>query len=572
MSIVKWIEPVKIEDGSADGLSGLNPLVRQLLFSRGIRTGAEAEQFLNPDFNQVPDPLLLYDSSKAVLRIEKAIDQKERIFIHGDFDVDGVTATAILWEYLYRERNADALPYIPSRVDEGYGLTEKSVQTLIEKGAGLIMTVDCGIRDVELVKKYRKSKTNPSGVDFIITDHHELAPKVPAGCVVVHPGHPRGKYPYRNLSGAAVAWMLVAAIEKSRSPKKFNWTNLFGLDLVALSTVCDLMPITGVNRVLVKHGLERIKNGKRVGLNAMLDEAGIMAEAIESYHLGYVLGPRINAAGRIGDAVDALKLLTTTEKNAAKQLAEKLGKLNKQRQELTEAVLAEVYEKIEEEGTGKHLYFAYKEDWPEGIVGLVAGKVQEKYHRPVIVATRNGDEAKGSARSISCFNIVEAISKYEHLLKRYGGHSLAAGFTVDSDKLGEFKSSLQKHAQECLKEEDFVSEMPADAIVDAGDLTWDTWEILKKLEPFGYGNRRPVFWIKDAVVIEARGLSENKHIRMTIKGNGPEFLQCIYFNGGAEWVGNVGAGDEVELIGHLDVNNWNGSENLQFRVEDMKKM
>ncbi len=567
---MKWIDPVIIEDEVNTELADINPLLRQLLFVRGIRSENDAKTFLNPSLDQLPDPLLLFDVKKAAKRIEEAIKNQEQIFIHGDFDVDGVTATAILWEYLYRNRKAKALPYIPSRVDEGYGLSERSIKALVSKKAKLIITVDCGIRDVELIDKYRKSSKNKDGVDFIITDHHELGPKFPRFCTIVHPFHPKGNYPFKYLSGAATAWMLIAAMEKLRFSDSFSWENIPGLDLVAFSTVCDMMPLTGINRVLVKFGLDKMKASPRIGLKEMMDEAGILLNDLEAYHLGYILGPRINAAGRIGDATDALKLLTTEKQTAAKFLAGKLGGLNKERQELTDAVLQEVRQQIEDEGTGKHLYFAYNEDWPEGILGLVAGKLQEKYHHPVVVVRKNGNDSRGSARSISCFNMVEAISKYEDLLVRYGGHAQAAGFTIAEENLEKFKAALQQHAQDCLKEEHFVSEYPVDAVVDAADMTWDIIPLIKQMEPFGYGNRRPAFWVKDATIADIKSLSDGKHMRLVVKGGSGDYLSCIFFNGGDPWLSKLAIGDTIDLVGHLEINHWNGEDYLQFNVEDIR--
>ncbi|MBN2100796.1 single-stranded-DNA-specific exonuclease RecJ [Candidatus Dojkabacteria bacterium] len=565
---MRWIEPKEIPDEIDVELKDFNPLLRKILYFRGIRSKVEAEKFLDPKLDDLIDPFLLYDVEKAVSKIEKAIALGNRIFIHGDFDADGICATAVLWDYLFRKRKADVLPYIPSRVDEGYGLSESSINAIIKKGGEMIITVDCGIRDVELIEKHRKTYKNKEGIDFIVTDHHKIGEKLPRYTTIVHPLHPKGKYPFGYLSGAAVAWKLVAAMEKKRFPDSYFWDKVPGLDLVALSTVADIMPITDENRIIVKQGLRLLRNSDRPGIKALAEEAKVSLADLNTYHLGYVIGPRINAAGRIGDATDALRLLTTSRDSSAKFLADKLGMWNKERQEITETILNEVREVIEREGSGKHLYFAYGNDWPEGIIGLVAGKIQEEVNRPVIVVTQTQKTARGSARSINGFNIIEAIEKESSLLESFGGHSLAAGFTVNTDNIEELKDRLEKVAESQLKQENFVKEVSADAVVNISDMNWETYSIIKKLAPFGYGNRRPVFWVKDAVVAEFSDVGDGKHLRLMVKGEDSGFLSCIYFGGG-DWVNKISTGDTVELMGTLESNVWNGEEYLQFKIIDM---
>ncbi len=325
----RWVEPQAIDDKTAKSLKKYDNLVQQLLFVRDIRTGKEADQFMELSEEQLYDPTELFDTDSAVKVIEAAIKSDKQIFIHGDFDVDGISATAILWEYLYRERGAKVLPYIPSRVDEGYGMSEKSVGAIVKQGGELIISVDCGIRDVEIIKKFRKSTKNPKGVEFVITDHHEPGEKIPQHIPVVHPMHPKKKYPQGGIAGAAVAWKLVAAIEKSRDPKSFSWDKIPGIDLVAFATVCDMMSLKGENRVVTWMGLNEMNSNPRIGLKAVAGEAGVEIGDIEAYHLGFVLGPRVNAAGRIGDPMDALRLLTTQKDDQARLLASKLEKLKK---------------------------------------------------------------------------------------------------------------------------------------------------------------------------------------------------------------------------------------------------
>jgi single-stranded-DNA-specific exonuclease len=621
---MRWNEPVKIPDEINVELCDYHPVLRRILFVRGIRDKKEAETFLHPRLDNLSEPSKFFDMKKACKRIEKAIKANEKIFIHGDFDADGICATAILWEYLYKRRGADVLPYIPSRINEGYGMSEASINRILEEGGDLVISVDCGIRDGDLVDKYlvnsalsnsanehldhntdddkeqsNGSKDNNiaqnnigtdkgtnkdtnkdntidhSRIDFIITDHHEIGEDLPSAVPVIHPGHPKGDYPFRDISGAAVAWKLVAALEKRRlkkeygNTKDFQWKNVPGLDLVALSTVCDIMPLVDENRIFVKYGLEQMRNNPRVGLKTLMKQASINPKNLKSYHLGYVIGPRINAAGRIGDATDALRLLVTANKSKAQKLALLLGDLNNKRQDMTQNLLDEVRELVEKEGTGKHLYFAYGDDWPEGIIGLVAGKIQEEFHHPVILVSRKKEESRGSARSIKGFNIVDAIEKHEEFLVSFGGHELAAGFTVSTEKIEDFKNELQNLAEKQLKKSNFVKEIGADIKVSVDELDWKLWNLLKELGPFGYSNRKPVFWLEDAVIASYRVLSDGKHLKFVLKGENGGFLEAIFFNGG-EWESKIQQGISIDLIGNLDVNTWNGEENLQFKIKDLR--
>ncbi|MBN1618027.1 single-stranded-DNA-specific exonuclease RecJ [Candidatus Dojkabacteria bacterium] len=568
---MNWVEPVKITDEVDAELSEFNPILRQLLFNRGFRRLSEAKLFLNPVIDQLDDPLNLFDVKLAAESIEKAIKEQKRIFIHGDYDVDGVCATAILWNYLYNERQAKVLPFIPTRTDDGYGITEGSIQKLINKKAELVITVDCGIRDVETINKYSSTKNSERKLDFVITDHHEPGKKLPKNVPIVHPLYPDKNFSNPYLSGAAVAWYLVCALEKLRDPDNFKFEKVSGIDLVAFSIVCDLMPISGQNRVLVNEGIKKVNKNPSIGFRMLAEQSGVTPEEITTGTMGYILGPRINAAGRMGDATDALRLFVTKKDSTARTIAMKLGQLNTERQKITEEIFNESRALVERDGLGKHLYFACGNDWPEGIIGIVAGKLQEQYNRPVIVATNTGKEVKGSARSINGFSIINAIEENSEFLDRYGGHNQAAGFTLSEKNLEIFKTKLQAYAEKELTEENFVKEISADVIVDVGDLEWEILDVCEMLKPFGYGNRKPVFWINDAVIISSKLLGkENNHLKLLVRGHNSGMLSCIYFNGGF-WFDQLVSGDRVDMVGYLESNEWNGEKNLQFRVEDIRK-
>jgi single-stranded-DNA-specific exonuclease len=449
-------------------------------------------------------------------------------------------------------------------------MSEASITAIKAKSGDLVISVDCGIRDTDLIAKHREKTGNSDGIDFIVTDHHELGEKLPRYVPVIHPDHPKGSYQFRNISGAAVAWKIVAALQKRKNNwKQVKWEKVPGLDLVAMSTVCDIMPLYDENRVFVKFGLEDMRNSGRIGLRNMMREADISPSELKAYHLGFILGPRLNAAGRIGDATDALRLLVTQKESQAKKLAAVLSSLNKKRQGMTEDLLKEVRQMIENEGTGKHLYFAYGDDWPEGIIGLAAGKIQEEFNHPVIVLSRGKTSSRGSARSISGFSIINAIEKSSDLLENFGGHDQAAGFTVDNSNIEKFKAELQEIAAKELKKTDFIKEIEADVLVDASELDWNYWEASKDLAPFGYANRKPRFWVEDAVIAGIKTVGDGKHLKLVLKGDGGGFLSCIYFNGG-DWINKLAKGDNIDLIGTLGVNTWNGEQTLQFKVIDLR--
>ncbi len=551
----KVIESSVENVGNAD-LHSLPMIVQKVLLNRGIEN---PDNFFSSSSEDLHDPFLIFNMDRAVKRILQAVEKKEKIVVYGDYDVDGVCATAILWEFLYRELKADVLPYIPHRVDEGYGLNEDSLQELINNGVHLVITVDCGIRDKELVQKFEKD------VDLIITDHHTVPEDIP-NTIVIHPRHPKGKYPFGEISGGTVSWKLVTALKKKLGLNSEE-DLMRGIDLAAFSTVCDVMPLVGENRTIVKLGLDEIKKGKRLGLTHLMNDADVKKEDIDAYHFGFVLGPRINASGRLDHALDAVRLLVTESASQALDLARKLSGLNVRRQEITKDIL-EIAEQQVLAMQSEKLLFAYGEGWPEGIVGLVAGRLTEKYHKPCLVASLNGEEAVGSARSISAFNVIEAIDKSGDKLLRYGGHAQAAGFTVTKENIEDFRDSLQVLANEVLKDEDLVGEIEIDAEVEFPDLTFDLYEWLEKLKPFGYKNPTPDFLTRGAKIASVRAIGkDNKHLKLILFKEDIEF-DAIAFGMGV-LVEKLEVGQLVDVVYGLDVNVWNGKKSLQLKVKDV---
>src|SRR5260221_902803 len=402
---MKWILPEQNEK-----------LIPWLLKSRGI---TNLQTFANTNVDDLYDPLLIYGAEEAAKVIYDFAKTKKKIFIHGDFDVDGITATSIMWQFLYRDLKANALPYIPSRFNEGYGLSEESITNIIDAGGELIITVDCGVKDVELIKKYSDK------IKFVITDHHTVLDYLPgaegtkqvgdfmvssSALAVVHPR--LGDYPFKEICGAVVSWKVCSAINNVFDLKVD--VNKY-LDLAAIGTICDIMPLVDENRIIVKEGLKKLATTQNLGLRVIMDGLKLDRNKIDTYHIGFLIGPRLNASGRLDTALDAVRLLTTTDRSYAQSLFLKLNDLNTKRQALTQEHLTLAEKQIAEQLENKIL-FVYGEDWPEGIVGLIAGKLTEKYNRPVIAGSIHDNIFKASARSIENFHIAEQLSMNAVLL------------------------------------------------------------------------------------------------------------------------------------------------------------
>lgn len=543
-------------------LSGFPEPVQAVLNNRGIYDEKSARQFFDPTADQLHPPELFYGMADAVKVIEEAIEKKEKIVIHGDFDVDGVTATAILFDYLKKRRGADVVPYIPHRVDEGYGLTSASLKEVAKMGAKLVITVDCGIRDVELVESLCKT-----GIKVIITDHHEIRiengkPYLPSASAVIHPKHPKGKYPFSELSGAAIAWKLVSAIEKSH-------VNEY-IDLVALATVCDVMPLQGENRVIVKLGLEQLQNTSRQGLKALIKQSSTSDKTLQAYHLGFVLGPRLNAAGRLSSAMTALDLLVEDKEYEALVLAEELEKLNKERQALTSEAIDEAESMVKSQ-EGSMLYYFSSNQWKDGIIGLIAGRMIEKYSRPSVATRIIDSEAKGSARSIGKYNIVEAFSESKKWLDRYGGHSMAAGFSTDTKKEPYFKEALLAHANKHIKSEMLIKVLRIDCAVRSQDINFELTDYLNKLEPTGFGNPAPVFSFGPVTILNINTVGSGKnHLKLLVREveNSTSF-ECVWFEA-PTFAFALNRGDSVTLACNISLNTWNGRSTVELRIRDLK--
>jgi len=522
-------------------------VIKILLDNRGLKTLAQQKEFLNPENPRtitakeldIPEK----EIKKAVAMIKKAITTKEKIIIYGDYDTDGVCATAILWETLYG-LGAEVMPFIPKR-DEGYGLKVERIEEFAKNGVKIIITVDQGIVAYTQAECAKKNK-----VDLIITDHHALGKKLPKAFSIIHT---------LKLSGAGVSWFLAKQLGEP------------DLDLVTIGTIADLMPLTGANRSLVTFGLQALQKTKRIGLQKLFAKAGIKPETISTYEVGYLIAPRINAAGRIEDPMDALRLLCVKNEEKADLFAQILEEKNKERQIMMEQMTIHAREVwLKEDSKGK-LIFISDTSYEEGIIGLIAGKLTEEFYRPSIILTRGEKYSKASARSIYGFNIVEAINTCSDLLDSCGGHEMAAGFSVENSKLEELKNRLIALAEKNINEEMLKPRLRIDMQLDLADLSLVLASSLEKLAPFGLGNPEPVFVSHNLQVVDVRTVgSDGKHLKLKVTdSDGKNTIEAIAFGMGSQLAAMTN-NKSVSMAYNLDINEWNSERKLQLRIKDIK--
>lgn len=570
----KWFVKPKVPASHLARLPHVDPLIVQLLYNRGVATPEAVEAFLKGEARN-DNPYELKGMSEAVFRIRRAIKRGEQIAVYGDYDADGVTATALMVRTL-SALGANVRPYIPHRVDEGYGLNNEALAELKRAGCSLVVTVDCGVRSVQEVKV-----ANRLGLDVIITDHHSVGPELPPALAVINPKRADCLYPFDDLSGVGLAYKLAQGLLRAHSKEPIHRdirTDLQEedlLELVALGTVSDLVPLLGENRALVQRGLERLNQTQHPGLQALLAQAGVKPGSVTSTAIGYFLGPRLNAAGRLESAMLSYELLQTQDVFKAASLARELDVLNARRQQLTAEAVEVARQRIEAEGADGYLHVVADPGFREGIVGLVAGKLVELYYRPALVVTLGEHLSKGSARSIEDFHITDALDQCakEGLLVRHGGHAMAAGFTVETAKLPRLKARLQELAAQELADKDLQPSLHIDAEVPLGDLDWATYGLLQQLEPTGYANQQPVLMSRRVQVRDAKQVGAGgAHLKLTVSdpAAGPRrevAWDAIAFNQG-HWYGQLPR--VVDLAYALDRNDWNGQPRLQLVVADLR--
>lgn len=550
-----------------NALSDLGSVMAQVLYNRGLTTPQAARDFLEGDL-PLHDPKNMLGMGKATGRIRQAIKRKEKIVVYGDFDADGVTSTAVLVTTI-KALGGQVEPYIPHRIDEGYGLNTPALLDLARKGTKLVITVDCGIRSIDEVQAGRAA-----GLDIIVTDHHSIGEIIPPAHAVINPKQINCPYPEDMLAGVGIAFKLASALieifaQNEKIPPSINAHDL--LDLVAIGTVADLAPLARAeNRKLVQLGLEELAKARRPGLFKLLEEAGVQPENVSTTTIGFIIGPRLNAAGRLQSAQTAYKLLVTQDWQEATELAKELQDLNVRRQEYTFAAyeLAREMALAENNGNGSSpsLIFAAHPEFLPGIVGLVAGRLTEEFYRPSVVIEMGEHESHGSCRSIPEFNITSALDRCADLLVRHGGHAQAAGFTIQNENIPALQHRLAEIAGVELAERDSRPTLTIDADVPLSSLTMDLVSQLKALEPTGAENPEPVFVTRRVRVREARLVGkENNHLKLRV-GDGPFGMDAIAFSQG-HWFSNLPP--VIDVAYHLQVNEWNDRFTLQLQVLDI---
>jgi single-stranded-DNA-specific exonuclease len=543
---------------------GVSPLIADLLHQREQRDPDAVRAFLTADYRGgLHDPLLMRGMAEASERIAQAIERREPMAVYGDFDTDGVTAVALLMQAI-TAMGGDIRPYIPHRTREGYGLNNLAVGQLAADGVRLLITVDCGISKVAEVAEAMRL-----GLDVIVTDHHTPPAEIPAALAVVNPKQEGCAYPYKQLVGVGIAFKLVQAlVKRGLSLGEIRGRDL--LDVVALGTVTDMGPLTGENRVLVKAGLEAINSTQRPGLKALIEIAGLVQGKITSSDIGYMLGPRINAAGRLDDAVLAYRLLLAEEYAFARLIADDLNRANRERQELTRKVQRLAREQAE--AAGKHerrIVVIDGAEFPAGVVGLVAGKLVEEWGRPVLLIERGEEQSRGSARSVPGFSIIEALTGCKELFVRFGGHAAAAGFTIDNANLPALEEHLLGLAADNLSDELLQPAIKIDATVDLNDVGWALQEELARLEPFGQANPQPTLMSPAVEVVDARQRgAEGQHLRLLLRSGGATY-EAIAFRLG-HFADALRRRPLIDVAYTLEANEWNGERRLQINVKDFR--
>ena len=536
-------------------------LVSSVLARRGVTSAEEAASFLEQDRSLEHSPFLMKDMDLAVERISRAVSEGEKIAVFGDYDVDGITATCIVVDYL-TSRGADCLHYIPRRIEDGYGLGRDAIYTLHQQGVKLLITVDCGITGVEEVEYARTL-----GIDVVITDHHECKEQLPDAVAVVDPHRSDCPYPFKHLAGCGVALKLVLALGGSDREEA-----LFAryCTLAAIGTVADVMQMSGENRTIVSRGLESIDHSDFIGLHALLQEAGLADKAITSVQIGFVLSPRINAAGRMGAADMAADLLLCSDPQQAAALARQLCALNRERQSVEQEIYAQALEMIEEMPAEQRSALVLSSDeWHQGVVGIVASRLSEKYSCPSFMIHLSGNVGKGSCRSWGGFNLFAALESCSDLLLGFGGHELAAGFTIEEKNIPAFRSRMNQYAKAYRGGEAPISSLEVDVVLTRPNLvTLEEVEALDALEPYGAGNSRPVFCLQGATLERAQNVGQNRHLKLRLSKGNAQF-DGIFFSAVAQTCG-VETGSRVDAAFYLQVNEFRGNRSVQLQMVDIR--
>uniref|UniRef100_A0A7C6AFD5 Single-stranded-DNA-specific exonuclease RecJ n=1 Tax=candidate division WOR-3 bacterium TaxID=2052148 RepID=A0A7C6AFD5_UNCW3 len=560
----KWISKHKGELSADLIIRGkkIPGVIVQILKNRGYKTPEEIVSFFAPSSNDLHNPFLISDMEKAVARIIKAIEKKEKILIHGDYDTDGITGISLLYRNL-KKFGLEIEYYIPHRIIEGYGVSRSGIDCAVEKGCPLVITVDCGITAFEEIF-YAKSKN----IDVIVCDHHNPKTELPDAYALLNPKLPHCNYPFKELAGVGVAFKLLQAIYNKLG---IDENELFAdLDLVALGSVVDVVPLVGENRYLVKSGLKRISKSKKPGIQALINVAGLKGE-LTAYHLGFIIGPRINACGRLHDAKSAIELLITDDYFRALEIARELSADNQKRQQIEDEILNEAIAIIEENKLYERRVIAVgKEDWHEGVIGIVASRIVEEYAKPALIFTLKQDTAKGSARSVSGFDIAGALNFCADLLLKFGGHKQAAGLELLRKNFDLFVEKINQYAQN-FDEEIFTKKHYYDMKLDFKDITEDVVYFLKYFEPTGMENPQPVFLGENLEVVGIPIVVGNEHLRFSLRKEKIVFPAIAFYH--ADKILNMVPGKtRIDCLFTIFEDSLVGKKKVVLRVKELKNV
>lgn len=538
----------------------ISPILAKLLINRNFTTVEAASKFLNCKLSDVHDPFLMKDMEKACGRIKLALARREKIRIFGDYDVDGITATALLY-LIFKKMGIEASYFIPNRTEGGYGLNDNDILNAKNDGISLIISVDCGISNFSEIEY-----ANKLGLDSIITDHHEVPQKVPASYAILNPKQSDCNYPYKMLSGVGVAYKLACALQRDYDISANDY-----LDLVALGTVADIAPLVDENRILTKYGIAMFKTTKNLGIRALLDTLNLKDAEINTTHIGYIIAPRINAVGRIGDPNVAIKMFLTEDYGTALHYVQTLNSENQKRQSLENDILLDVEEQLR----GAHhenVIMLASDRWHVGVIGIVASKIKERYYRPtVLISIEEDGNCVGSARSINSFSIVDALTSCSDLLKRFGGHKLAAGFSIDFSKIDLFRKKLNHLASETIKVEDLVPTLKIDSEIKLKNINHDLINEIAMLKPFGQQNPKPLFYVGNISVTEHKKIGGVSSHLLLKANQGGCVVEGIGFNMGSYDDKIISPAQSINLVFELDdFTVWEGQKKIQMKIKDIR--
>ncbi|HEY4871808.1 MAG TPA: single-stranded-DNA-specific exonuclease RecJ [Candidatus Dormibacteraeota bacterium] len=552
-----WILPEPLR--AQPGLEAFSPVFRQILHGRGVVRKAQLDPWLQTDLDRAPDPFLLKDMALACDLIAEAITGGQRIAVYGDYDADGVTACVTLARGL-RSVGADVITYIPNRFTEGYGLNLEALNDLHARGARLVITCDCGTNSVEA------AAGRPSGMRLIVTDHHEMGAQRPAVDALINPKQPDCAYPFDGLAACGVAYKLLVALEQRAYPGRLDAAA--SLDAVALGTVADVVPLHAENRAIVRAGLRRLSENPSPGCAALLAVAGITAP-VTAEHLAFQLGPRINAAGRMEDAMLALQLLMAETKELADPIAQRLQDQNAQRQQLTADIVREARAQVVELDNAAAVIVMGATHWPLGVLGLAASRLVEEFYRPTFVFNTEADEWRGSARSIEGFHLVDCLQHSAPLLHRFGGHAMAAGLTVLASRFGELKHSLEQYAATRLNGDAFSRPITIEASAAFADLKPSLHQEIQMLAPFGVGNREPLLLSREVEVVRVETFgADRRHLRLQLRDR-TATAEAIAFDKAAA-APHLPIGRQIDIVYALQCERWDGLDRVRLHLKDLR--